>query len=113
LQWLTAKNLRTAADTRGRLEKHFLPKFGDRLVSGLTKSDLDGWLASMVVESDDPERVRSSKDSANRVLSMIVPLFSGIHARLATMRRAVLNRCLRLYEPDSTMQGLARGLKCT
>jgi hypothetical protein len=26
LQWLTAKNLRTAADTRGRLEKHFLPK---------------------------------------------------------------------------------------
>jgi len=26
LQWLTAKNLHTAADTRGRLEKHFLPK---------------------------------------------------------------------------------------
>ena len=63
LQWLTAKNLRTAADTRGRLEKHFLPKFGDRLVSGLTKSDLDGWLASMAVESDDPERVRRSKDT--------------------------------------------------
>ena len=55
MQWLIAKNLRTAADTEGRLEKHFLPKFGDRLVSGLTKSDLDGWLASMVVESDDPE----------------------------------------------------------
>jgi hypothetical protein len=34
---------------------------GDRLVSGLTKSDLDSWLALMVVESDDPERVRRSK----------------------------------------------------
>jgi integrase len=71
LQWLTAKNPRTAADTRGRLEKHFLPKFGDRLVSGLTKSGLDGWLASMVTQSDNPERVRKSKDSANRVLSMV------------------------------------------
>ena len=42
-----------------------------------------------------------------------MPLFSGIHARGVTMRRAVLNRCLRLYEPDSTTQGLARGLKCS
>lgn len=52
MQWLTAKNLRTAADTEGRLEKHFLPKFGDRLVSGLTKSDLDGWLASLMLGND-------------------------------------------------------------
>jgi integrase len=71
LQWLTAKNPRTAADTCGRLEKHFLPKFGDRLVTGLTKSGLDGWLASMVARSDNPELVRRSKDSANRVLSMV------------------------------------------
>ena len=76
LQWLTAKNVRTAADTKGRLEKHFLPRFGDRLISSLTKSNLDGWLASMVVESDDPERVRRSKDSANRVLSMIKALLN-------------------------------------
>jgi hypothetical protein len=52
LQWLIAKNLRTAADTESRLEKHFLPKFGDRLVSGLAKSDLDGWLASLMLGSD-------------------------------------------------------------
>jgi NAD(P)-dependent dehydrogenase (short-subunit alcohol dehydrogenase family) len=52
LQWLIAKNLRTAADTESRLEKHFLPKFGDRLVSGLTKSDLDGWLASLMLGND-------------------------------------------------------------
>ena len=76
LQWLTAKNLRTAADTRGRLEKHFLPRFGDRLVSSMTKSGLDGWLAAMVTQSDNPERVRRSKDSANRVLSMIKALLN-------------------------------------
>jgi integrase len=76
LEWLTAKNRRTAADTRGRLEKHFLPKFGDRLVGSLTKSALDGWLASMVAPADDPERVRRSKDSANRVLSMVKALLN-------------------------------------
>jgi integrase len=76
LEWLTAKNRRTAADTRGRLEKHFLPKFGDRLVSKLTKSALDGWLASLVRPADDPEFVRRSKDSANRVLSMVKALLN-------------------------------------
>jgi hypothetical protein len=70
LDWLTAKNPRTAADTRGRLNRHFLPKFGDLLVASLTKTMLDKWLASMVAKSDDPERIRRSKDSANRVLSI-------------------------------------------
>jgi FPC/CPF motif-containing protein YcgG len=51
-------------------------KFGHRLASSLTKSDLDSWLASMVAVSDDPERVRRSKDSANRVLSMIKALLN-------------------------------------
>jgi integrase len=76
LQWLNAKNARTAADTSGRLEKHFLPKFGDRLISGLTKTILDVWLGSMVSKSDDRERVRRSKDSANRVLSMVKALLN-------------------------------------
>lgn len=76
LQWLAAKNVRTAADTRGRLEKHFLPRFGAKLVSTLTKTVLDGWLASMVATSDDLEKVRRSKDSANRVLSMVKALLN-------------------------------------
>jgi integrase len=80
LQWLSAKNPRTAADTRGRLNKHFLPRFGNRLITSLTKTMLDGWLASMVAKSDDPERIRRSKDSANRVLTMI---------------KAVLNHAMR------------------
>jgi hypothetical protein len=71
LNILRAKNPRTASDTRGRLEKHFLSKFGSNLVNSLTKTQLDAWLASMVKASDDPEAIRRSKDSANRVLSMI------------------------------------------
>jgi integrase len=71
LDWLTAKNPRTAADTRGRLNRHFLRKFGDRLIPSLTKTMLDRWLATMVAKSGDPEHVRRSKDSANRVLSMV------------------------------------------
>jgi integrase len=73
---LTGQNPRTAADTKGRLVKHFLPKFGSQLVSSLTKTKLDGWLASMIKPSDDPEAVRRSKDSANRVLSMVKALLN-------------------------------------
>ena len=76
LKWLTAKNPRTAADTRGRLEKHFLPKFGKRLVSSLTKTMLDSWLSTMIGKSDNPERIRQSKDSANRVLTMVKALLN-------------------------------------
>jgi integrase len=59
-----------------RLEKQFLPKFGSQLVSSLTKTKLDGWLISMIKPSDDPEGVRRSKDSANRVLSMVKALLN-------------------------------------
>jgi integrase len=76
LDWLTAKNPRTAADTRGRLNLHFLRKFGDQSILSLTKTMLDKWLASMVAKSDDPERTRQSKDSANRVLSMVKALLN-------------------------------------
>jgi integrase len=97
LEWLTAKNLRTAADTRGRLEKHFLPRFEKRLVSSLTKSDIDGWLASMVATSNDPERVRRSKDSANRVLSMIKALLN--HAVCDPANGLSDDRAWRLVRP--------------
>jgi integrase len=69
-------NPRTAAYTKGRLKRHFLPKFGDRSIMSLTKTQLDKWLASMVVKSDDPERIRQSKDTANRVLSVVKALLN-------------------------------------
>ena len=73
---LEAKNPRTARDTRGRLNLHFLPKFGDGLVMSLTKSKLEGWLNSLVLKSPDREAVRKSKDTANRVLSMVKALLN-------------------------------------
>lgn len=97
LQWLTAKNPRTAADARGRLKKHFIPKFGDRLIMSLTKTMLDGWLASMVTKSSDPERVRRSKDSANRVLSMVKALLS--HAVRDPMNGLRDDSAWRLVKP--------------
>ena len=33
-------------------------------------------MTSMVVKSDDPERIRQSKDSANRVLTMVKALLN-------------------------------------
>jgi integrase len=76
LETLEAKNPRTARDTRGRLNLHFLPKFGDTLVADLTKSKLEGWLNSLVLKSADRESVRRSKDTANRVLSMVKALLN-------------------------------------
>ena len=58
---LAAKNPRTARDTRGRLNLHFLPKFGDDLVASLTKSKLEGWLNSLVLKSTDREAVRKAR----------------------------------------------------
>jgi integrase len=68
---LETRNKRTAYDTKLRLEKHFLPHFGDKLISSLTKTMLEKWLAGLVVRSNNPEDVRRSKDSANRVLTMV------------------------------------------
>ena len=55
---------------------HFLIKFGDELVTSLTKSKLEGWLNSMAMKSPDREAVRRSKDTANRVLSMVKALLN-------------------------------------
>lgn len=70
LAWMEAKNPRAAADTRQRLAKHFLPVFGPVLIADLTKTKLERWLGTMV-KKGDPEEARRSKDSANRVLSMV------------------------------------------
>src|SRR5262245_60634165 len=71
LPTLEAKNARSARTTKGRVKKHILPKLGDFKVVDLTKTQLDGWKASLVKKSDDNEVVRKSKDSANRVLTML------------------------------------------
>jgi len=84
-------------DTRGRLNKHFLPKFGDRLVTSLTKTTLDEWLASMVSTCGDPERIRKSKDSANRVLTMVKALLN--HAMSDPSNGLMDDSAWRLVKP--------------
>jgi integrase len=68
---LRAKNVRTAKDTEGRVKKHLFPKFRLRRVIDLTQTEIGNWHASLTKTSDDDEIVRRSKDSANRVLSMV------------------------------------------
>lgn len=70
LKSLEAKNSRTAYDTRLRLNRLFVPKFGDVRIIDLTKTALEQWLYSLVTLSDNPEEIRKSKDTANRVLTM-------------------------------------------
>jgi site-specific recombinase XerD len=69
---LETRNRRTAYDTRLRLQKHFLPHFTDKLVTAITKTQLEKWLAGLV----DMENERASKDSANRVLTMAKALLN-------------------------------------
>ena len=97
LDVLTGQNPRTAADTRGRLEKHFLPKFGSQPVTSLTKTKLDGWLTAMIKSSDDPEVVRRSKDSANRVLTMVKALLN--HAMRDPANQLTDDNAWRLVKP--------------
>jgi integrase len=68
---LRAKNVRTAKDTEGRVKKHFFPRFRSRRVIDLSQTEIGNWHASLTKASDDDEIVRRSKDSANRVLSMV------------------------------------------
>ena len=92
-----AKNPRTARDARCRLKKHFLPKFGDRLVVDLTKAMLEGWLNSMASTVADREKVRKSKDSANRVLTMVKALLN--HAIQDPANHLTDDHAWRLVKP--------------
>jgi integrase len=88
---------RTARDTRGRLNLHFLNKFGDELLTNLTKSTLEGWLNSMALKSADREAIRRSKDTANRVLSMVKALLN--HALRDPANRITDDHAWRLVKP--------------
>ncbi len=63
---------KTARDAEGRLEKHVYPKLGDRSVSELATNEIEKCKWAMIRQDPkDPEAERRSKDSANRVLSML------------------------------------------
>lgn len=62
--------------TRKQLEKHLLPTLKNTELSKLTTSQLKKWRDSLVKTGDDPEAVRKSKDSVNRLLSMTKAAFN-------------------------------------
>jgi integrase len=93
---LRSKNAHTEYDTKLRLQKHFLPSFGDKLVSSLTKTQLEKWLAGLVVKSDEPEVVRRSKDTANRLLTMAKALLN--HA-VADQANNLTDTAWRMVKP--------------
>jgi len=66
------KGSAAATDARQRAEKHIDPTLGKKRVTRLTKRELEEWLGGMVREDpDDPDAHRRSRDSANRVLTIL------------------------------------------
>ena len=91
---LRAEKGQTAAkDAEGRVRKHLLPKFGDKVLAELTTAELNRWRNSMVrvaQDIDDEEEIeqeRRSRDTANRFRSSAFAAFnlafnSGDHTDL-------------------------------
>jgi site-specific recombinase XerD len=65
-----------AKDANGRLKKHLLPEFGDKLLADLTTADLNGWRNGMVKEEGNEEEIRRSRDTANRVRTSAFAAFN-------------------------------------
>lgn len=73
--YVTDLKRRKGADAATRTEqaagKHILPVLGTTPLRKLTTRQIKKWQAGMVADSDDPEVVRKSQDTANRVYGML------------------------------------------
>jgi hypothetical protein len=82
------KGERAAREVAGRARRHILPVLGARRVADLTADELRKWHAGMV-RGDDDEGRRRSRDSANRVLTILkAALNSAFRDGLASDDRA-------------------------
>jgi integrase len=97
LPTLEGKNPRSARTTKGRLNKHFFPGRDSLRVVDLTKTVLETWQASMVRKSADKESVRRSKDTANRLLSMVKAFLN--HAQQDEKNGIPSDNAWRLVKP--------------
>src|SRR3954454_23621239 len=70
------KGDRVARETDGRLRHHLLPALGQRSLSRLTAADLQSWRNSLVKDGDNQERIRRSRDTANRILASAKAAFN-------------------------------------
>lgn len=77
IKWLKIEKSNDAAyRTQKQLEKHLLPALGKIEIRKLTTNQLKNWRDSLVKIEEDAETIRKSKDSANRVLSMVKAAFN-------------------------------------
>jgi integrase len=60
-----------ANEVRGRLKKHLPSGLAARLLADLSAAELRAWHNGLVDDGDDPEAVRRSRDTANRLLTMV------------------------------------------
>lgn len=82
-------NTRSAGKTRKTVEAHILPKFGHRLISDLTDSDLSDWHQAMSAapsrrrkkNGQDAEAGRRRKSTANRVLTVLKAALNRAHEK--------------------------------
>lgn len=58
---------------RAAAARHISPVLGKHRVENLTKTEIEGWLAGLVVDEDedDPDARRRSQDTANRILTIL------------------------------------------
>ncbi|MDX2224400.1 MAG: hypothetical protein SFV21_16735, partial [Rhodospirillaceae bacterium] len=71
VEYLRAEK-KTGDESLGRLKKHVIPKIGHILIVKLTTKDVEKCKRGMVVKDpEDPDVERASKDTANRVMSMV------------------------------------------
>jgi integrase len=70
------KGERPARQVTGRLRKHLPPTLGARLLAELTAADLITWRNGLVGLDGDEDEIRRSRDSANRVLTMVRAAFN-------------------------------------
>ena len=73
---LEARSGRSAYDSRLRLKRLFLPRFGASRIEDLTRRQLEAWRDGLVCKGEDAERRRRSQDTANRVLSIVKALLN-------------------------------------
>lgn len=66
----------SATGVKQRLEKHLQPEVGKAELIKLTTRQLKSWHIGLVKSDGDPEVVRKSKDSANRILSQAKAAFN-------------------------------------
>jgi integrase len=65
------KGARAANDALGRMGKHVPKELGERRVADLTAAELTAWRNGLVNAAGDDDEVRRSRDTANRLLSII------------------------------------------